>query len=83
MDSVVPDDPTAFDSVRIGWAEHRQNRPARPALTAWVAGASLGPDVGHTAAMAVILVCIPVVDRAPPLRSTSVPSIHPDRVRRG
>jgi len=30
LDSVVPNDPGPFDLVRIGWAEHRQNRPARP-----------------------------------------------------
>jgi hypothetical protein len=40
-------------------------------------GASLGPElVGHTAAMVVIVVWILVVDRAPPLKSTSG-TLHP------
>jgi hypothetical protein len=44
-------------------------------LAAWVTGASPGPEVGHTAAMAVIVVCILVVDRAPP-KPTSA-TLHP------
>jgi hypothetical protein len=41
------------------------------ALSGWVTGGILGPEAGHTAAMAVIVVCILLVDRSPPLTSIS------------
>ena len=46
------------------------------ALSAWVTGASPGPEVGHTAAVVVIVVCILLVDRGPPLMLISATQ-HP------
>jgi hypothetical protein len=45
-------------------------------LAAWVTGASPRPEVGHTAAVAVMVVCMLLVDRAPPLKSISA-TMHP------
>jgi hypothetical protein len=74
--SVIPGDPAPFASVRISWAERWQNRRSRRRLAAWATGASPGPEGGHTAAMAVIVVWILVINRAPPLNSTSA-TLHP------
>jgi hypothetical protein len=50
-------------------------------LAAWVTDTSPGPEVGHTAAVAVIVVWILIVDRALPLTSTSATLLR--QVRRG
>ena len=71
--------PRRSGAVRLGadWLGRTsaESSSSATALSAWVTGASPGPEVGHTAAVVVIAVWILLVDRALPLKSTSA-TVH-------